>query len=109
MTTASQQVSLSAGRRDDAVGGALMSSTPPSVHLDLVALWVDTGLSNRGRPPAAEAVPVIDMAVPPASGLLPQLIPAAVTSRPASVEPAPLSARPALVHGSTSKGMHHDH
>jgi hypothetical protein len=52
-----------------------MSSIPPAVHLDLVALWVDTGLSNRGRPPAAEAVRVIDMAVPPASVLLAQLIP----------------------------------
>jgi hypothetical protein len=50
-------------------------STPPSAHLDLTGLWVVTGPDNGGRPPAPEEVPVIDMAVPPASVLVAQLIP----------------------------------
>jgi hypothetical protein len=43
-------------------------------------------------------------------GLLPaQLIPRMPPAGPSSAEPAPVSARPPLVLGSTSKGTHHDH
>ena len=50
-------------------------STPPAGHLDLTGLRVVTGPDNGGRPPAPEEAQVIDMAVPPVSVLLAQLIP----------------------------------